>query len=188
MSGYCEKCSANVPPGSEANIDLPPARARSGAVRLSPSLSAALAMTLTLSGCAHIDQQTCPDSPAELAKIDGTVRSFFHGLRKEDADAFKRLTTSSFYSFDVGKRFVGTELMGVVRDAHARGVQLNWKVGQIDTHLSCNMAWAAWENVGSAGVPPRVEPVRWLESAVLVRQDGEWKIDFFHSTRAPAVR
>jgi len=94
------------------------------------------------------------------------------------------VTTSSFYSFDGGKRYLGTELVDVVRDAQARGVQLNWSVGALDTDRGCDVAWSAWENVGSAGVPPDVKSVRWLESAVLVRQDGGWKIDFFHSQRA----
>jgi hypothetical protein len=31
-----------------------------------------------------------------------------------------------------------------------------------------------------------VKPVRWLESAVLVRRTGQWKVDFFHSQRAAA--
>jgi hypothetical protein len=28
--------------------------------------------------------------------------------------------------------------------------------------------------------------VTWLESAMLVRIDGRWRIEFFHSTRVPA--
>jgi hypothetical protein len=109
-------------------------------------------------------------------------------LRKEDKEAFQHLTTPSFYSFDVGKRFVGTGLVDLVQDARLRGVQLNWNIGNVDNHTGCNMAWAAWDNVGSAGIPPKVEAVRWLESAMLVRKDGRWQTDFFHSTRAASVR
>lgn len=137
-----------------------------------------------LTGCSHVDQPACSISPRDNAEIDRTIRAFFVALRKEDRDAFQRLTTKSFYSFDAGKRFAGTELVDLVRDAHDRGVQLIWSIGPIDTKLGCNMAWSSWENVGSAGIPPNVQPVRWLESAVIVRQHGIWKIDFFHSTRA----
>ena len=139
-----------------------------------------------LAGCTHFNQPACAPSSKTDAGIERTVHAFFDTLRKEDKAAFQRLTTSSFTSFDVGKRYVGTELVDVVRDAHARGVQLNWSVGQLDTKVGCDVAWSAWENVGSAGVPPDVKPVRWLESAVLVRQNGEWKVDFFHSQRAAA--
>lgn len=141
---------------------------------------------LMLAGCAHSPQRACVAPPRSEADIEHTVRAFFDALRSEDKAAFQRLTTSSFYSFDVGKRYAGTELVDVVSDAHARGVQLNWSVGRLDTKLGCDVAWSAWENVGSAGIPPDVKPVRWLESAVLVRQGGHWKVDFFHSQRAAA--
>ena len=144
----------------------------------------ALTAALMLTGCTHGRQASCPVAPEASAEIERTVHAFFDALRKEDKVAFQRLTTTSFYSFDVGKRFAGTELVDVVRVAHARGVQLNWSIGPIDTKLRCDVAWSAWENVGSAGVPPDLRPVRWLESAVLVQQEGSWKIDFFHSQRA----
>lgn len=137
-----------------------------------------------LTGCAHGRQPECSGSPQASGEIERTVHAFFDALGDEDKVAFQRLTTTSFYSFDVGKRFDGTELVDVVRDAHVRGVQLNWSIGRLDTNLRCDVAWSAWENVGSAGVPLDVRPVRWLESAVLVRQNGSWKIDFFHSQRA----
>jgi hypothetical protein len=149
-------------------------------------LSIFLVAASMLAGCAHLDRSTCPASPQAKAEVDGTVRAFFDALRHEDKAAFQRLTTASFYAYDGGKRYAGTELVDVVRDAHARGVQLSWSIGPLDTKLRCNVAWTAWENDGSAGIPPDVKPVRWLESAVLVRQNAEWKIDFFHSQRAAA--
>jgi len=121
-------------------------------------------------------------SPAEVAKIEMTIRRFFEALRRHDKPAFQRLTTRSFYSFEGGKRFVGSELLEVVRNMHAQGVQLNWKIDTIDIKLGSNVAWTAWENSGSAGVSTKLRPVRWLESAVLVKNEGRWKIDFFHST------
>lgn len=150
--------------------------------RYSPFL--VLATTLVLAGCAHAGQPNCPAPVNARAEIDRTIHDFFDALRMDDDASFKRLTTESFYSFDVGKRFEGTELADAVQDAHAQGVQINWSIGPIDTRLSCDVAWSAWENVGSAGVPPELQPVRWLESAVVVRENGSWKIDFFHSQRA----
>ena len=145
-----------------------------------PSLAAAI----MLAGCAHGRQSTCPAPAQARGDIERTVHAFFDALRRDDHAAFQGLITPSFYSFDVGKRFAGTELVDLVRDAHVRGVQLNWSIGPMDTKLRCEVAWSAWENVGSAGLPPNVRPVRWLESAVLVHQNGSWKVDFFHSQRA----
>jgi len=118
------------------------------------------------------------------AEVERTIHDFFDALRKDDEVLFKRLTTESFYSFDVGKRYDEAELVDAVRSTHARGVQINWSIGPVDTKLGCDVAWSAWENVGSAGIPPDLQAVRWLESAVIVRENGDWKIDFFHSQRA----
>ena len=146
------------------------------------SLSAAA----ILSSCAHAGMPDCPTSPRADAEIDQTVHAFYDALRADDPAAFRRVTTFRFYAFDGGQRYDGTALVDLVRDAHAKGVQLNWSVGPLDTQRRCDIAWTAWENVGSVGTPSGVKPVRWLESAVLVRQDGKWKIDFFHSQRATA--
>tara|TARA_R110001599_G_scaffold171551_1_gene362689 strand:+ start:719 stop:1159 length:441 start_codon:yes stop_codon:yes gene_type:complete len=143
-----------------------------------------LATALVLTGCTHARQPNCHAPVNARAEIDRTIHDFFDALRKDDEASFKRLTTDSFYSFDGGKRFEGTELVDVVRNAHAQGVQINWSIGPIDTKLSCDVAWSAWENVGSAGIPPDLQPVRWLESAVIVRENRSWNVDFFHSQRA----
>jgi len=143
-----------------------------------------LVATFALTGCVHARQADCPSRDDARAEIERAIHDFFDALRKEDQGAFQRLVTGSFYAFDVGKRFDGPELFDVIKDAHAQGVQINWSLGAIDTKLQCDVAWSAWENVGSAGIPPDLEPVRWLESAVLIRENGDWKIDFFHSQRA----
>lgn len=143
-----------------------------------------VAAMIMLAGCAHAGQPECPDPRGARLEIERTVHAFFEALRNDDEAGFKRLTTEGFYAYDVGKRFPGQELVTFVRAAHDRGVQLNWSIGALDTKICSDVAWSAWENVGSAGIPPDIQNVRWLESAVLVRQDGSWKIDFFHSQRA----
>lgn len=141
---------------------------------------------IALMGCVQKDQSSCSPSPQDMVEVNRTVQAFFDALRKDDEAAFQNVITDSFESFDGGQRFRGTELADGVRDAHAKGVELNWSVGQLDTKILCDVAWSSWENDGSAGTPPDVLPVRWLESAVLVREGGDWKIDFFHSHRAAA--
>lgn len=146
--------------------------------------SIAFISAVMLTGCVHARQSNCSAPPRASGEIEQTVHAFFDALRNDDEVAFRRLTTASFYSFDGGKRFAGTELVNIVRNAHSRGVQFNWSVGPLETKLRCQVAWSSWENVGSAGIPSDLRPIRWLESAVLVRQDGGWRIDFFHSQRA----
>lgn len=144
----------------------------------------AMVAAVFLAGCAHAPATNCPASPRAEAEIERTVQAFYHALRTDDISAFRRVTTARFYSFDGGDRFDGIALAVFVRDARAKGRIFTWSVGPLDTQRRCGIAWTAWTDTGSAGTSPDVKPVRWLESAVLVDQDGAWKIDFFHSHRA----
>ena len=78
---------------------------------------------------ARISRDRHAPGRAEVAKIKMTIQGFFEALRRDDKVAFQRLTARSFYSFDGGKRFAGGGLLEVVRNMHARGVQLNWNIG-----------------------------------------------------------
>lgn len=52
--------------------------------------------------------------------------------------------------------------------------------------MHCNEAWIAYVNEGSITKPGAgTTPMQWLESAVLERQGGVWKMTFFQSTRVP---
>ena len=142
------------------------------------------ALLAGLAGCAHAPAANCPASPQAERDVERTVHAFYDALRTDDIAAFRSITTARFYSYDGGERFDGPALAEFVRDSHAKGDKLIWTVGPLDTQIRCDVAWTAWTNVGSAGTPPKIRSVRWLESAVLIHRDGAWKIDFFHSHRA----
>jgi hypothetical protein len=150
------------------------------------ALLAAFGAALSLGVPVHASTAQCPDPATAPAEIEQTIHDFFAALRVADKAPFEQVTTSSFYAFDVGQRFPGAALVDAVVDALGNGVEINWNLGPMDTNLRCDVAWSQWENTGSAGTPPDVRPVRWLESAVLVHDGTRWKLDFFHSQRAAA--
>lgn len=130
---------------------------------------------------AAVGNKSC-SSPASSGEVSDTVRSFFAALAADDDAAVRRLTTPSFYVFDVGKRYTGPELSKLIADAHKSGRILQWNIGAMDTRVDCAIAFAAWENRGAAGTTAKLEPRSWLESALLLRQGNRWVIDFLHST------
>ena len=162
------------------------AKAILSVARCPAALFAAIAASLALGVPAHAGTAECPDPVAARGDIEQTIHDFFAALRMEDKAPFEQVTTSSFYAFDVGQRFPGATLVDGVVEALGNGVEINWNLGPMDTTVRCDVAWSQWENSGSAGTPPDVRPVRWLESAVLVHDGTRWKLDFFHSQRAAA--
>lgn len=177
--------------GNEADkTSLQGAKIDTGSGRRNPAgmtsyrLFAAIALVAAVPAPVHAEGPACPDAVPARAEIERTIQAFFDGLRLGDKEPLKQTITETFYAFDVGARFPGTKLGESIRAALDRGVVINWNLGPMDIEVRCDVAWSQWENSGSAGTPPDVAPVRWLESAVLVYEEGRWKIDFFHSQRA----
>lgn len=90
----------------------------------------------------------------------------------------------------MGTLLFGTEgdISNVLQQVyHDRGVKLVWKVTKPEVTIYCNDAWITYVNDGSVQMPGDVAPtpLQWVESAILEKQVGTWKIVFFHSTRVP---
>lgn len=126
--------------------------------------------------------RACPWTNADTALVDRAVRSMFSALKVDDRAAFQRAVTTDFLAFEIGRRMTGDDLFTVIADAHRSGRVINWSIGPMIVRGDCNSAWAAWDNVGSAGVPPTIVPRRWMESAVLRRTPTGWRMEFLHST------
>lgn len=119
-------------------------------------------------------------------KVAETVRQMFVALTNDDLDLFRAVTSTDFYSFDVGKRFDGDELAELVRKSHASGKVYVWEVTDPKVHVDGNTAWVTYVNRGSISDAAGKRELSWLESAVLRKEKGAWRIHFFHSTRVPS--
>lgn len=112
------------------------------------------------------------------------VRQMFVALASDDLAKFRTVTTPDFYAFDVGKRFTGDELIELIRKHHAAGKIFVWEVTEPQVYVDGETAWMTWVNRGSIEDAAGKTELSWLESAVLRRIDGAWRIHFLHSTRA----
>ena len=110
----------------------------------------------------------------------------FVAAAQDDLALFRSVTLPEFYAFDVGKRFTGDELMALIKDAHADGKSYVWKVTEPQVYVDGTTAWVTYVNRGSVEDAAGRKDVSWLESAVLRRADGAWRIHFLHSTRVPS--
>jgi ketosteroid isomerase-like protein len=126
---------------------------------------------------------------ADETLVVNTVSAVFAAARADDVAAFDAVIAPDFYIFEGGTRFNGDAIMEVVKAQHAAGKRFEWSVTEPDVHISGNVAWIAYVNQGSiTDASGTTASQQWLESAVLRRQAGGWKIVFMHSTRVPAPR
>lgn len=117
--------------------------------------------------------------------IAETMREMYRAAAADDFEALRAIFDEAFYAFDLGQRFDGMALPELIRQAHAGGAQFVWTVQDADTHIVGDWAWIAYVNRGSVSDGKAATAVTWLESAVLRNDGSRWRIQFFHSTRAP---
>ena len=129
-----------------------------------------------------VQSRICPWTNADDAQVDRAVRAMYQALKTDDRTAFQRSVTPDFLAFELARRWSADELFTTIFDAHRSGRVINWSIGPMVVRGDCNSAWAAWDNVGSAGIPPNIAPRRWMESAVLRRSPTGWRVEFLHST------
>jgi hypothetical protein len=134
-------------------------------------------------GMAHT--QTCAAKPGDDAAVVQAIRTMFEAATNDDLKKFDSVAAPGYYMYDNGHRLDGDAIMKLIMAQHAKGDKYVWNVTQPDVHVDCDEAWIAYVNDGSVQPSPDAPatPMKWLESAVLHRESGEWKVVFFHSTR-----
>jgi hypothetical protein len=139
----------------------------------------ALSLATTIAGTSWATAQSC-GTAADRAAVVQAVKIMFVAAKKDNITLFHSVTSPEFYAFDNGKQYHGDELMGGIQQLHAQGHVFVWKITEPKVHLDCHIAGITEINVGSVDG----KPTRWLESGLLTKTDGKWRVEFFNSARA----
>ena len=148
-------------------------------------LAIALCCLVTSTPVAAAEQAPSPASDSEQARVIELMRTFYVAATNDDLSTFHSVVTDDFYSYDGGARFGGDELMTLIKAAHTAGKVYVWNVTKPEVHVYGDAAWISYVNEGSVKDASGTKNVTWLESAFLRKEKGDWRIEFFHSTRVP---
>ena len=143
--------------------------------------------TLALIAIMSLSHPTFASEPvADEEKIIEVIRLMYVALTNDDLAQLRNVASPEFYAFDVGRQLTGEELMELVKNAHAAGKIYVWQVTEPQVHIDGKTAWITYVNRGSLQDATGKKDLSWLESAVLRKENGVWRIQFFHSTRVPS--
>jgi ketosteroid isomerase-like protein len=144
----------------------------------------ALILAVGLALAAAVQAAPNPTTPSDQEAVVRAIRTFYEAASKDDLALFHTVA-ADFYAFDGGKRFDGDALMELIRSLHAAGNSYVWTVTEPEVHLFGETALITYVNRGSIRDPSGEKARTWLESALLRKDHGTWRIVFFHSTRVP---
>jgi hypothetical protein len=146
---------------------------------------AILLIAAILPASASAASSACAGTSADQAQVADAMRTMYAAATTDDLDKFHTVAAPDFYAFDGGRRYDGDALMKMVKSFHDSGKIFVWTVTQPHVESDCHLAWITYINRGSMKDASGTKELSWLESAVLEKQAGTWRIRFFHSTRMP---
>ena len=116
--------------------------------------------------------------------VNETIVKFFEGFSNRDINTIKKYSTHDFLLLEdamnwnidtIAKRFEQLKASGI------NFIRVN-SFDFIRTEIKDNTAWVAYYNTANISRADKKVTIKWLESAVLVRQGKEWRIQMMHST------
>ncbi|MFD1255792.1 nuclear transport factor 2 family protein [Mucilaginibacter terrae] len=118
----------------------------------------------------------------EEEKIQATVTEFFDAISALNEAALKAEVTPDFTLVEHGLIWNADSLINNLRPMKGMNVKRINKLDFSKTEQQGNIAWVIYYNTADMRMNDKQRTIKWLESAVLVKQAGLWKIKFLHST------
>ena len=119
----------------------------------------------------------------EKDSIEASISKFFDCLSEIDTNKLKAYTTDDFILLENGQLWNIDTLVNKMSDPKNAGIKRVNKFQFIKTEQNGNVAWVSYHNSADFSLNEKKQTVNWLESAVLEKKNGRWKIKLLHSTR-----
>lgn len=127
----------------------------------------------------------CTASAADSPAIADALHAWYAAEAVGDAAGYHARVTADFHAFDGGKPFIGDGLLDMAKAHLDKGERAAFTIGELAVQLDCRTALATFTTQGSFDSAGRHQDATFLESAELRKEDGQWRLAFFHSTLVP---
>jgi hypothetical protein len=120
----------------------------------------------------------------ENAAIYLTIESMFATLSSDDTSALKSFVTSNVRFYEYGQVWnIDTLIQKVMQSKSIPDFQRTNNFQFIRTTIQKKAAWTTYYLESIITRNGKLDTLNWLETVVLIKQKGKWKIDVLHSTR-----
>ena len=132
-----------------------------------------LAIALVFTACQHQK-----DDPAIVQQ---SLKNWFDATKAKSLDKLNAASTKDFVLFEDGKVWKNDSMVNLMKGF--KKFTGDWKFTYLKTQVEDSTAYITYFDDGNFVINDTT-PVKfkWLETAGLKKVDGEWKVDFIHST------
>jgi len=119
---------------------------------------------------------------AEQRQVNQSLVKLFDALAALDMGTIRALSAPDFMVLESGVVWnldtVAQKIEGLKGVAFSRTNHLDF----VQTEIKGNVAWTVYHNQADLVINGLEDHRRWLESAVLIKEHGTWKVRLLHST------
>src|SRR5688572_13104083 len=126
---------------------------------------------------------TKPFAQKDKDSIEASIARFFDGLSEFNYDKLRDYSTSDFLLLEDGLVWNLDTLINKISPRKTLNIVRVNKFQFIKTEQSGTLAWVSYHNTAEFSRNEQHQTIKWLESAVLVKEKGRWKIKMMHSTK-----
>lgn len=121
------------------------------------------------------------ESEAEVAAVERVVYDLFESIASFNYPSIREHCTEDVVLFEDGQVLGLEAFIDKVKVFEGKAT-INYHLEDVTTHVEGSFAWLTLRNRAVMVTGEGPTSLEWLESAVLQKQAGLWRIAFYHST------
>jgi hypothetical protein len=134
--------------------------------------------------CLHVSPVISAQTSTQQ-DVQKVIRNLFEGFSALNAKLILDECTSDVVILEDGVIWTRDSIMAWENNVKGQPVKRENTFEFHKTEVTDSMAWVYYDNKATFSRNDKSRTVRWLESAVLVKRNGGWKVRMLHSTRLP---
>jgi len=129
-----------------------------------------------------VNCQTGQDLEREKQNVESTVIDFFNAVSEFNYQEMEDHCTDDFMLVEFGQFWKVDSLVSLLKPSEGKS-RMVYGFTDFVTHMEGSVGWTSYRNTGVRTAGEEKTDYEWLESAVLKKKEGMWKIALLHSTR-----
>ncbi|MBC3792175.1 nuclear transport factor 2 family protein [Spirosoma utsteinense] len=122
---------------------------------------------------------------ADETKIKQVIQGFFQAFSDEDIPKLRSYCQADFTLLENGEIWSLDTLEAKLKPNFGKGMRRINTIYFSRIQVKRATAWVAYSNQAAIAMKGRKATIHWLESAVLEKSKGAWKLSMLHSTKLP---
>jgi hypothetical protein len=123
-------------------------------------------------------------SAKEEKSLQQTIENMFTALTNADTAALKTFVTANVHFYEYGQIWtIDTLIQKVMQSKSIPDFKRTNSFEFVSTRISKKTAWVTYYLQSIFTRNGKVETIKWMETVILLKEKGQWKINVLHSTR-----